>query len=333
MGVCKESGLHQNCAFFQVLVIFYNESWFFIMKLDELYGVRYQESNNMNYCIDMLRLKCYISYSKFSEVEFRFATCWKKYVKKNFSSAQIKNFFYNYVIETEEGNSFWFGFLHNSEQRQNNFIKNYQFTNDTYNFTIEFNPNKIKNFFIINYLLNLSIEWYIVSYDLAIDLKVNILDLIWDMGGKRLEKIDNRGYDNKTIYIGTGDGRVKIYNKKIESNLEIIGSLTRIEISREANDFEVRKIRIWKYDDVFPTIYLNNYIYSLSDYKNKTLMAVLYAIQNGYPLRNLSRDYKAKIQKLLEGGYKIRFINKVVEDTFRNVIYYYFGKVGGIHWW
>ena len=303
------------------------------MKIEDLYNVKKQEFDNITYSIDMIRLKTYISYSKFSEIEFRFATCWKNYVKKNFSSSQIKNFFYNYVIEIEEGKSFWFGFLHNSEKRQGD-IKNRfgKIVEDTYNFTIEFNPNKIKDFFLIDYLLNLSDEWYIVSYDLALDLKVNILDLIWDMSGKHLEKIDNRGYDKKTVYIGSGDGRVKIYNKKEESNLEIIGDLTRIEISREAGDFEVRKIKLFQYDGFFPCVYLNNYVYSLSDYKNKTLLAVLYAIQNGYPLRNLTRDYRKKVKNLLEGGYKIKFDTKAATNTLCQIIYYYFVKLGNIHW-
>ncbi len=42
------------------------------------------------------------------------------------------------------------------------------------------------------------------------------------------------GFDNKTIYIGKTDNRIKIYNKKIESNLDIKGELTRIEISKKS---------------------------------------------------------------------------------------------------
>lgn len=305
------------------------------MKINDLYNEKKQEHNNITYSIDMIRLKTYISYSKFSEIEFRFATCWKNFVKKNFSSAQIKNFFYNYVIEIEEGKSFWFGFLHNSENRQNNIRDiNGNIIDAIYNFTIEFNPNKIKKNDIISYLLSISDEWYIKSYDLALDIKVSILDLIWDLSGKHLEKIDNRGYDDKTVYIGTGDGRIKIYNKKKESNLEITGDLTRLEVSREFDDFEVRKIKYFKYDDIFPVVYLNQYVYSLSDNdKDKTLMAVLYAIQNGYPLRNLTKYTRAKIKNMLEGGYRIKFDNKVATDTLCQVIYYYFVKLGNIHWW
>lgn len=302
------------------------------MRLENLYHTKAKEFDNIMYSVDMLRLKTYISYSKFTEIEFRFNTCWKKYVKKNFSSSQIKNFFYNYVIETEEGNSFWFGFLHNSENRKFEQSKKEVFTDDVYNFTIEFNPNKLKDFFILFYFFNFSDSWYLVSYDLAFDLRVNILDLIWDLSGKHLEKIDNRGYDKKTVYIGVGDGRIKIYNKKEESKLEITGDLTRVEMSRSGEDFEIRKMKIWKYDELFPCVYLNNYIYSLSDYSDKTLLAVLFAVQNGYPLRDLTRYMRDKIKKLLEGGYKVKFSNRVVEELVFSIITYYF-SYSKVKWW
>lgn len=303
------------------------------MKIEDLYNKEKQFFDNITYSIDMIRLKSYISYSKFSEVEFRFNTCWKKFLKKNFSSSQLQNFFYNYVIEIEEGVSFWFGFLHNSEKRQVNIKDKYnKVINDTYNFTIEFNPNKLKKNDIIDYLLSISDDWYIKSFDLALDIKVSILDLIWDMSGKRIEKIDNRGYDKKTIYLGTGDGRIKIYNKKEESNLEITGDLTRIEISRELEDFAVRKIKYFDYGNKFPCVYLNNYVYSLSDYNDKTLLAILYAVQNGYPLRNLTRYTRAKIKNMLEGGYKIKFDNKTATNALCQIIYYYFVFNNNIHW-
>ena len=41
--------------------------------------------------------------------------------------------------------------------------------------------------------------------------------------------IDFGGYDNKTYYIGRSNNRIKIYNKKLESNLDY--DLTRVEIT------------------------------------------------------------------------------------------------------
>ena len=274
------------------------------------------ENNNIIYSLDMLRLKTYLSYSTFSEIEFRFKTVWKDYLKKTYTSARICNFFYNYVIEIEEGKSFWFGFLHNTEKRDER--------NEFYNFTIEFNPNKIKDNKILMYILGLSGSWYIKSYDIAIDLKININELNVDFLGRQEMKIFSKGYDDKTIYLGKGDGRIKVYNKKKESNINNIKDLTRIEISRELDDFDIRDIKFFNYDDRFPSIYLNQYVYSFSDYEDKTLLAILYAVQSGYPIKDLTKTYKKKIKNLLQGGYKILFDKKSVNQVVSSTIFFYF---------
>ena len=189
------------------------------------------ENNNIIYSIDKIRFKTLMSFTTFSELEFRFDTVWKDYIKQKYTSARMKNFFYNYDIEIEDGKSFWFGFLHNTEKREER--------NEFYNFTIEFNPNKIKDNKILMYILGLSGSWYIKSYDLAMDLKININELNVDFSGRKEKKIISRGYDDKTIYLGKGDGRIKVYNKKKESNINNIKNLTRVEISRELTDFDI----------------------------------------------------------------------------------------------
>ena len=157
-------------------------------------------------------------------------------------------------------------------------------------------------------------------------IPINILDLIWDISGRGEEKIFSHGHDNKTIYLGKGNGRVKIYNKKKESDLAIAGNMTRIEISTEVEDFDIRKIKLFKFTGSFPNIYINQYVYSLSDYeeKNSTLLAILYAVQNGFPIRNLTRRYRDKLKDLLEGGYKINFDEKEATGIIRKNIFYYF---------
>ena len=276
-----------------------------------------ENSNNVTYSVDMLRLKTYISYSKFTEIEFRFQTVWSEYVELKYTSGRILKFAYNYKIEIEEGKGFYFGFLHNTEKRSAE-------ERSTYNFTIEFNPNKVGLNPILLYLLDISDEWYIKSLDMACDLKVNILDIIYDKGRKRKVKTDSNGFDDKTYYLGKGDKRVKIYNKKIESNLDIQGDLTRVEISREYDDFPIKNMVLYKFDDVFPELFLNQYLYSFADYKNKTLLAILYAVQNGFPINDLTRDYKNKIKNLLEGGNKIKFDKKAATKAVNQVIFIYF---------
>lgn len=276
-----------------------------------------EESNNITYSVDMLRLKTYISYSTFTEIEFRFKNCWSNYVRKFYTSSRAFSFFYNYEIEIEEGRSFYFGFLHNTEKRSEN-------ERDVYNFTIEFNPNKLKENKIILYLLDISSEWFIKSLDVACDLKVNILDIIYDKGMKRNVHTFSKGFDDKTYVLGKGNGRIKIYNKKKESNLDIVGDLTRVEISKEYDDFNISNMILYKFEDCFPELLLNDYLYSFADYKNKTLLAILYAVQNGFPLNDLSRDYKNKIKTLFEGGNKVKFDKKSATKVVNKVIFAYF---------
>ena len=160
------------------------------------------------------------------------------------------------------------------------------------------------------------------------DLKINILDLIVDNSIKRRKdmKIDRHGFDDLTITFGKNDGRVKVYNKKIESNLNMMGDLTRVEVSRCLEDYPIKEIGMYKYGDVFPEVYTNNYLFSFSDYKDKTTLAVLFAVQNGFPITYLTKSYKAKIKKMLTGGYKIRFNEKMARSALSRTIFYYFLK-------
>ena len=172
--------------------------------------------------------------------------------------------------------------------------------------------------------MKLSGEWFIKSYDLAVDVKVNIKDLIVNKGNKRKMYIESYGGDNITYRVGAGDMETKVYNKKKESNLDIFGDLTRIEVSRICDDYPVSEIARYQFGNNFPEIYLNQYVMSLSEFQDKTLMAILYAVQNGYPTSELSRVYKLKLKKMFEGGYKIDFYQKYANSVLQQVIYHYF---------
>ena len=294
------------------------------MEIKQLYYINFTK-DNITYSLDMLRLKTYISFETYSKIEFFIEAYFKDKVKKFWVSDRPMCFHYNYNVEVEQGKAFYFGFHHNSEKL--NFSEHKDYKNvDLYNFTIEFNPNKLKDDKLIMYLLSLSGEWYIKSYDLAMDLRISILDLIWDMSGRAQEKIFSNGYDDKTIYLGSGSGRIKIYNKKKESKINMLGDLTRVEVSKELEDFDIRKIKLFNFDNDFPIVYTNNYMFSFEDYdeKNRTLLAVLYAVQNGFPLKNLSRVYRSKIKNMLEGVYKIKFDNTTATQVVRHTILTYF---------
>lgn len=282
------------------------------------------EHNNMIYSIDMLRLKTDITYNDFRELEFLINTFYKDSIKKFWTSDRVQCFHYNYVLSFND-NSFWFGFLHNSEElcASRDDI--------TYNFTIEFNPNKLRNNFLIDKILTKFGNWHLKSYDLAIDIPINILDIVYDIQSKRKVHTFSYGKDNITYEIGSGQGRVKIYNKKIESDLNILGHLTRVEISVDCEDFPISNIKRYDFDvGLFPLLYLNQYLFSFSDLTtgDKTALAILYAVQHGYPIKDLTRTFKNRISKLLTGGSAIKFDKKTSTTCLQQTIYSYFVKRG-----
>lgn len=285
------------------------------------------EDNNMVYSVDMIRLKTYITYGEFSNLEFLINSVYKNKVKKMWLSDRVMCFKYNYTIELEEGRSFYFGFHCNNEKLQ--FFKN----DVKYNLTIEFNPNKIKDAPLLLHILGVSGDWYLRSLDLAVDLKINILDLILSKTGKRTFKSLSNGFDDKTYYIGTGDRRIKIYNKKKESNLKDISELTRVEVSVQFEDFRLIDIKSFKLpDELFPDVYINDYLYTFSDYKDKTMLALLYAVQSGFPIDDLSRRYKEKVKELFKGGHQIRFSRKIADEVIRRTVFHYFMPNELVRW-
>lgn len=277
--------------------------------------------NNITYSVDMLRVKTYITYSEFNNIEFLINTSYKDRIDKFWLSDKISSFRYNYNIEVGEGQKIYFGFMHNQEKVRFNKV------DDRFNFTIEFNPNKVKDNKLLMHLLSISGEWYIRSVDLAFDIPVSVLNIVYDKGNKRNVHIFSNGYDDKTICIGSkkSDLYLKIYNKKKESDLNIVGDLTRIELTKKFEDFPLSNIKLLDVtDDYFPVLYLNKYLYTIDDYKDKTMLAVLYAVQSGFELNMLTRRYREKIKEKLEGGCKIRFDKKTCTQVFRKVLFRYF---------
>lgn len=117
--------------------------------------------------------------------------------------------------------------------------------------------------------------------------------------------------------MGRTNNRIKIYNKRIESNLDY--DLTRVEITSKI-DLNIKDILFYSYDVKLPDLYLNNYLYTFKDYEDKTLLAILYAVQSGFALNDLSRRYKDKVKSLLEGNYKINLENKYCTQVLQQCI-------------
>lgn len=292
------------------------------MLLQDLYYTSVKSKTNITYSIDKLRLKSYITYFDFKELEFFLETYYKRNIKKFWVSDRPMCFHYNYLIEVEEGKTFWFGFMHNNESIE--FNKN----GKQYNFTVEFNPNKVKDNFILLHILKGFPNWLLRRFDLAMDIPVNIMDLVFDIGNRRKCLTISNGGDNLTYEIGSaGMGHCRIYNKKKEAKVEIVGNLTRVEVTYEYEDFPISDIKWMEIEECYiPEIFLNEYVVSLSDVTqtDATLNALLYAVQHGFPVKKLSRVYRNKIKGLLEGGSRVRFFKNHMQQAFNKCIFSYF---------
>jgi len=74
---------------------------------------------------------------------------------------------------------------------------------------------------------------------------------------------------------------VKLYNKKKESNLDI-KNLTRIEVSGvETGNMYWWFLNSYEFNlEMLPDLFLTEYAYCLDDYRDTTLLGLLYAVQN-----------------------------------------------------
>lgn len=137
----------------------------------------YSSLDNITYTVDMIRLRCDITFEVFSKFEARLKTIYPDIIKNYYISTGISDFKYNYNIEVEEGKSFWIGFIHNSELI--NKSGSLQNDNTKFNCTVEFNPNKLKLRGILSYIIRMfyANSPIIKSIDMAMDIPVNILDI------------------------------------------------------------------------------------------------------------------------------------------------------------
>lgn len=279
--------------------------------------------NNLTYTVDMLRLKCSISFEKFSYLEFILKTCYNSFIDKDYVSTAFSDFRYNYTIKINDNSSFWFGYFPNSEKINKGGVSN---PNTSHNFTIEFNPNKVKieGFlkFVIDYIPFRS--WEIKSCDIAIDIPTNILNICgFDKKRYKDIRVFTCGGDNKTIYIGRTQNRIKIYNKKIESGLDY--DLTRLEVSTKLDLKLSTYLYYFNLVVPLPDLFLNDYLVDIFNLSDKTLVALVFAVNNGYNINDLPRVQKEKVKNLFHSSdERIPFDNGFVNSVFHKCIDYIF---------
>lgn len=197
---------------------------------------------------------------------------------------------YNYRVLLNDDNSFYIGFCPNWKKR-NPYI-------DTGR--IEFNPSKVcfdlEFISVYRQLLSLIPKTLLkpVRFDLAIDLPI-ARDKVYLLKDRRLYEEYSYSAINKTQYLGVRNshGRVKVYNKALEQQLDI--DLTRIEITIDYDKSTIEEIK-----KILPKLYiLDSYQFSVDI--DGTDKVILIAVMNDISLLNeLGRYKRKKIKSYLE---------------------------------
>lgn len=206
---------------------------------------------------------------------------------KHWQNFKIGTFRENFTINFKDGESFWIGMGHNQAKTNWGRVR------------LDFNPNKVAlhNAFrkILDFLNTYSREMHtrIPRFDLAIDLPV-LRENVFLVKDRRVYEERRHGLEY-TQYLGKMShvGRVKLYNKQIESKLS--QPLTRLELTLDPYE---------KYEDInMPTVYfIKDLQMTFDDLKlNDTERFVLNSLLQGVgSLSDLGRKERKKMERVLE---------------------------------
>lgn len=189
---------------------------------------------------------------------------------------------------------------------------------------IEFNPNKLfDSYELIRILtfLNNRVELVLANYDIAIDIPYNkkFVSLVKD---KRIYKkfcydCDGR---NTTEYLGqtAESGRIKLYNKTIESELDY--ELTRLELTTSCTDYLVVQKQLPKLLVCGDLDMLASTKLSKSDF---VLLQLLWLCDDpSFYFKQLGRDKQEKLKPYVSSNFTLNFTEDVFNKLFSNIYYF-----------
>lgn len=229
----------------------------------------------------------------------------------NYHSSKPGTFIENFIMQMGDGSSFWLGVGLNLG------------TPDRGRIRMDFNPNKVAHHEatqrIFYFLCNASKPMHhkVVRFDLAIDIPAERSDCF-------LVK-DNRAYSERrhgaewTQYLGaksSNHGRVKLYNKQVESNLPY--ALTRLELTLHG-DTAYEAIPMPK------VYYIKDRQVSLDELKlTDTDRFILGALIAGYgEITMLSRRTREKMENLLRNYVQQIFVSEENYDKILRQLHAY----------
>ena len=224
-----------------------------------------------------------------------------------YMSNRAKDYHYNITVKNKEY-GYWMGYKHNSSCDNNDFV-------------LEYNPNKVRNDILIDYILNSyfnKVTCYDIRYspkvcsvDIAVDINCNILNcLVFKQAkGRYLFYSGSTGRaDDFTIYIGKGPGRVKLYNKALESGLDY--DLTRYEVSMKL-DKPLQSIRAVKVDvETKPVLKIIDKRLGIDAETRAVLNGFL---QEPYLINQLSQYKRKKYREMIENCIDFKLDSREIE--------------------
>ena len=190
---------------------------------------------------------------------------------------------------------------------------------------IEFNPNKLYDqvelIKILSFLNLNNVHLDLASYDIAIDIPYNkkFVSLVKD---KRIYKkfcYDCQGV-NVTEYLGqsANSGRVKLYNKTIESDLDY--ELTRLEITTSCTDYSVVKNQLPKLLVCGDLNLLAGAKLCKSDF---VLLQLLWLCDDpSFYFKQLGRDKQEKLKPFISSGFDLDFQEGIFNKIFSTIYYF-----------
>lgn len=234
----------------------------------------------------------------------------------------FKDFTYRnmFTIEYEKGSTMTIGLVWNGINAQDDKVKGF----------IEVNPNKcfIKPQCLVDvyYILDKCVGYKVSRWDLAIDIPTDRMSVVLGKDQRKYELVC-KNKEDRTEYLGCRNevGRVKVYNKTLESELDY--TLTRCELTMP--DYEDLNFYM-KLDAILPEVWIagTDTGMDLSGLSDTQALLVELIRQQENPtlwLKRLEYRQRKKIEPYVFDGYKrlkvditcIEYIITELKDFFK----------------
>lgn len=176
-------------------------------------------------------------------------------------------------------------------------------------FTLEYNPNKVDpDCKFLQVILNLMQyskgDMQVQKFDVAFDyVGLRTTDIVFNAEGKKAYSINQfpNGSD-LTYYIGKGNGQIKIYDKAHE---ETEGQADYQKVRYEATisaKLDLKYIDAYKCTTALPEQPLNDIqgLYNKQDGLSPTDKILVYSVQSGFPLKELTYEQRQKYKNIIK---------------------------------